>query len=264
MLTHTFCHIEGIGCSAERLLWKHGIIHWNDYERVGGHLFSSHKDARIRERLQESRTALQNQDANYFLKKLPLPEHVRILPDFRDKMVFLDIETTGLFISDEITSIILYDGRTIKSYIKDKNFQTFPADIKKYSVLVTYNGKKFDLPFLRRTFGLPLTQAHVDLYLVLRALGYHGGLKSCERQMGIRREKETDFTGQDAVILWRRYQIHKDMQALRSLLYYNAQDALSLQLLIVKTYNLCMKHCPIFRPIPQPVQPSLHQSLVGF
>ena len=64
-----------------------------------------------------------------------------------------------------------------------------------YRLLVTYNGKTFDAPFVRRCLGAPLDQPHIDLRYVLGSLGYRGGLKGCERQLGIPRQGLEDVDG---------------------------------------------------------------------
>lgn len=76
-----------------------------------------------------------------------------------------------------ITMIGLYDGTSIFHYIKDQNLEDFAHDIEKYQVIVTYNGKCFDIPFIRSNLGLAMDQAHIDLRYLLRSVGFSGGLK---------------------------------------------------------------------------------------
>ena len=87
----------------------------------------------------------------------------------------------------KITTIAVYDGSSIFTYVQGQNLPEFKEDIQRYKVLVTYNGKCFDIPFLERYFGIKLNQVHIDLRYVLRSLGYAGGLKGCERKAGIDR-----------------------------------------------------------------------------
>ena len=69
-------------------------------------------------------------------------------PSSGNSTVYLDIETTGLdrYFND-ITTIALYDGHVIKTYVQGQNLDDFIEDIYKYKVIVTYNGKSFDIPF---------------------------------------------------------------------------------------------------------------------
>lgn len=78
--------------------------------------------------------------------------------------------------------------------------------VNEYKVIVTYNGKTFDIPFIERYFGIKIPHAQLDLRYILYSLGYSGGLKSCERQSGIGRTGSlADVDGFFAVLLWNDY-----------------------------------------------------------
>src|SRR5208337_676287 len=155
---------------------------------------------------QESVDRHANEDPGYFTVKMPTSQHWRMFPDFRSSCSFVDIETTGLsHYADQITTIVLYDGRSIRHYVNGENLDDFPEDIQQFRLLVTYNGKCFDLPFIENFFGIKLHQAHIDLRHVLRALGIAGGQKNCERRLGIRRSESADIDGFMAVLLWHEY-----------------------------------------------------------
>jgi len=69
-----------------------------------------------------------------------------------------------------------------------------------------------------------LDQPHIDLYFVLRLLGYRGGLKSIEKQLGIERDVEVrEVEGVGAIQLWKRY-CQGDRKALDQLTQYNLAD----------------------------------------
>ncbi len=182
---------------------------------------------------------------SYFAEKLPTNQHWRLYQDFREVCAFLDIETTGLY-SGEITTIALYDGQTIRYYVNGENLDSFPADVMDYRLLVTYNGKCFDIPFIERYFGIRLPHAHIDLRYPLRSLGLQGGLKGCERQLGIDRPGLEDVDGFVAVLLWEEYRKRKNHKALETLLAYNIQDAIALHPLIVHTHNEKVRGTPFF------------------
>jgi uncharacterized protein YprB with RNaseH-like and TPR domain len=157
---------------------------------------------------------------------------------------------------ETITTIALYDGKSIFYYVKDRNLDDFPKDIKKYKVIVTYNGKSFDAPFIERYFGIQLRQAHIDLRHILASLGYKGGLKSCETQLGFHRGNLTDIDGFFAVLLWNDYRKNGNKKALETLLAYNIQDVLTLENLMVISYNLKIKDTPFYRnSLPEPILP---------
>ena len=105
-------------------------------------------------------------------------------------------------------------------------------------MLVTFFGTGFDLPFIRRTFPkLEMPQMHVDLCYLLRKLGYRGGLKKIETQLGIGRTSETTgLSGMDAVRLWYQY-LGGSQKALETLLTYNAEDVRNMSDLLAIGYR---------------------------
>jgi uncharacterized protein YprB with RNaseH-like and TPR domain len=156
----------------------------------------------------------------------------------------VDIETTGLSQYDEITTAVLYDGRTIRYFVNGTNLDDFPRAVRDYALLVTYNGKTFDIPFIERFFQTRLPHANIDLRYVLHSLGLKGGLKGCERQLGIARSGLKDVDGFFAVLLWQEYRRRRDIKALETLLAYNIQDTMSLHSLMVHAHNLKVKTTP--------------------
>ena len=155
---------------------------------------------------------------SYFSNLLPSNQSWRLFPEFRDSTVYLDIETTGLdrYFND-ITTIALYDGHEIKTYVQGQNLDDFIEDIQKYKVIVTYNGKSFDIPFIEHYFNIRLDHAQIDLRYVLYSLGLKGGLKSVERQLGMGRGDLSDIDGFFAVLLWDEFQRTGDPKALETL-----------------------------------------------
>jgi len=214
---------------------------WDDFKSPLPIKLPAVKISLITEYLQQSSLHLEA-DPCYFTDLLTTNQHWRIFPHYRHSTAYLDIETTGLNeYGDHITTIALYDGSTIKYYIHGDNLDDFVTDIKQYDVLVTYNGKTFDIPFIEKFFGIEMHQAHIDLRHVLRALGYAGGLKSCEKQLGLDRGELNGVDGYFAVLLWREYEKSGNPKALETLLAYNIEDAVNLETLMVKAYNLSLQ-----------------------
>jgi len=209
--------------------------------------------------LEESRQNIKFSNPNYFSDLLPSNQHWRFFPEFRESTVYLDIETTGLESwGNIITTIALYDSESISYYINGQNLNDFPNGIRKYKVIVTYNGKTFDVPFIERYFGIKLDLAHIDLRYILGSLGYSGGLKSCETQMGIDRGDLKDIDGFFAVLLWHDYKRNGNQKALETLLAYNIQDVLNLENLMVIAYNMKIKDIPFYdNQLPAPVLPEV-------
>src|SRR5215203_5873189 len=165
MLKHTFQHLYGIGEKTEKRLWANGIICWEEFLNTPGRtgLPLWLRDLACRE-LEHSLAALERHDAQYFSDRLPAAVQWRLYPEFGQRIGYLDIETTGSMVhASALTVIGLYDGVRPQVYVRGKNLVDFVEAIAEFTLLVTYNGKGFDLPVLRRVFGLPLAHAHVDL-----------------------------------------------------------------------------------------------------
>ena len=99
----------------------------------------------------------------------------------------------------------------------------------------------------------------IDLRYPLRSLGLNGGLKGCERQLGMARTGLENVDGFLAVLLWREYQLRKNRKALETLLAYNIADTLSLHSLMIHTHNVKLAPTPFSASYFLP-QPSLPES----
>ena len=94
--------------------------------------------------------------------------------------MYLDIETTGLSPTRTDYNIVWWSatvgGIGLQENTCLNNFERWQAS----SELVTYNGKRFDEPFLVEHFGVEKPQ-NIDLCQVGRKQGLRGGLKKiCE------------------------------------------------------------------------------------
>jgi len=248
MLKNTFHHLPGIGARIERQIWSAGVFTWDDFKAPYPLRCSPARLAAWKAELQTSAKQLQDNNPGYFAGHLPTGQHWRILPEFRDTTVYLDIETTGMDPYDQaITTIALYDGRSVSYYIAGQNLEAFKSDIARYGLIVTYNGKCFDIPFIERNLGIRLPHAHIDLRHVLASLGFTGGLKRCEAMLGLARGELSGVDGFFAVLLWNEYRHYKNENALQTLLAYNIQDAVNLETLMVMAYNLKIKDTPFAR-----------------
>lgn len=244
MLKNTFCHLPGFGTKLESYLWKNGILSWD--EIVSGNALPLKKKAHsLKEGIKESFRHLGEQDSAYFARLLPAGADWRIFREFRGECAYLDIETNGIM-GDRgyITTIALFDGRSVSYYLKDRNLKDFKNDIKKYKLLVTYNGKSFDLPIIESQFKIKLKQAHIDLRHLLNGLGFSGGLKKCEKTLGIDRQELSGLDGYFAVLLWNDFLRNRNYKAVETLLAYNIQDAVNLEHLMVAAYNLKLRETP--------------------
>jgi len=245
MLRNTFCHVPGISTSAEQKLWAAGLRDWEGVAAAAEVPLSPRKSEKVREHLDLSQRRLAGGDCRFFADCLPAKEQWRLFPEFRSTIAYLDIETTGLSTwGSHITTIALYDGQRIRHYIHGENLDQFRRDIGDYGLIITYNGKCFDVPFIRQAMGLRMDQAHIDLRYVLRSLGYGGGLKGCERSLGLDRGELDGVDGFLAVLLWADYRATGNPRSLETLLAYNIQDVVNLETLLVMAYNLKIAATP--------------------
>ena len=151
---------------------------------------------------------------------------------------YLDIETTGLSSSaDEITVIGIHlckgvDAKFIQLIGTELTAHNLLKTLKNTQVIYTYNGSRFDLPFIhtRLWINLEETFAHRDLMYDCWQRNLYGGFKAVERQLGIER-KLTEVNGYQASRLWWRYVNDYDENALAILLEYNKEDVINLKVL---------------------------------
>lgn len=215
----------------------------------------------IPEIFEKSMEALANGNPNFFSERLSSCDQWRLFSQFRSSLAYIDIETTGLADNSDITTIALYDGNKVHAYVNGDNLDDFPEDIQRYSILVSYNGKCFDIPFIEQFFRIRLHQAQIDLRYVLARLGIKGGLKGCERQLGIHRGGLDGVDGSFAVTLWQIYEREHDKKALETLLAYNIEDTVNLERLMIEAWNRNIALTPfthLLLPFPEPPQMPYH------
>ncbi|MDD5112158.1 MAG: ribonuclease H-like domain-containing protein [Candidatus Altiarchaeota archaeon] len=240
MLKSTFQHLQGVGETTEKDLWRRGCKTW-DHLLEQDYGLPQDTYRRLRAGILESRERLRILDHKYFRDALKTKLAWRAYEDFKEHACFLDIETTGLFPHHhEVTTVCVHTSRETKNYTLGDNLEKLKEDIGEYKYIVTFNGMRFDLPFLTRRMGITFHQLHLDLLYPLRTLGHRGGLKKIEHQLGISRETE-GVTGFDAVRLWHAYKHNRAVdvagmtvrgrQALDLLVKYNVEDTRNLETL---------------------------------
>lgn len=241
MLDQTFIHIPGIGRRTERELWQAGVRSWSDFADFFTRPapISLALRRRLETYIPQSIEAVQKRDAGFFRRLSRLGESWRLFPEFAAQCVFLDIETTGLSpVFDSITVVGLFDGHQYDVLIDGQNLQELPERLKRYAVIVTFNGAGFDLRFLKLAFkNLELPPIHIDLRWVTRRLGCRGGLKSTEKKFGICRDRTVeDLDGREATVLWSRH-LRGDRAALEQLITYNSEDVVHLKAIMEMAYD---------------------------
>ena len=151
---------------------------------------------------------------------------------------YLDIETTGLSPWDsEITVVGIHlcyeeDTAFIQLVGEDISADSIMEALTGVDVIYTYNGSRFDLPFIQCRLGINLADMfkHCDLMYNCWQNNLYGGFKAVEQQLGIKR-KLKEVNGFEAIRLWWRYVNDYDEGALNILLEYNKEDVLNLKAL---------------------------------
>ncbi|MFC7045751.1 ribonuclease H-like domain-containing protein [Halobacteriaceae archaeon GCM10025711] len=227
-IENSFIPVSGVGEKTERRLWQRGVTHWDEFDGRGVGDRTAEKIASF---IATARERLVDGDAAFFAEQFPSREHWRLYEDFRDDTVFFDIETTGLSqYANDVTTVSLHrDGETTtlvrgQDLTRERLVEAF-ADA---DLVVSFNGKRFDQPFLEHSFDLDLSVPHLDLLYTCKRLGLTGGLKQVEDDLGVGRDGVEDVDGREAVRLWHRYEAG-DEAALDRLVEYNQYDTRNLE-----------------------------------
>jgi uncharacterized protein YprB with RNaseH-like and TPR domain len=239
MITSTFCLLQGVGRTTERRLWREGIATWTDFlaaSSIRG--ISAGRKALYDVGVSEAHSRYIHNDARYFGLVLPKREQWRLYEWLRERAVYLDIETDSY---GQITVVGCYGRGRFTSFVRGEslNAPQLADELSRYDLLVTFCGTTFDLPILLARFpSLPLDQPHIDLCFMGRQLGYRGGLKAIEAQLGIARAGDLQgLNGHDAVLLWNRWRHGHDEEAGARLLGYNEADCVNLERLAGTCYR---------------------------
>ena len=151
---------------------------------------------------------------------------------------YLDIETTGLSLyNDYITVIGIFlcnstDNKFVQLIGHQITRDNLLTTLNGVNAIYTFNGKRFDLPFIDSFIGVDLASIfnHHDLMYDCWRHNLRGGFKSVERQLKIPRQLK-DIDGFMAVLLWRKYKYFGNKKALDILLQYNKEDVVNLKTL---------------------------------
>lgn len=252
MLGHTFVHLPGVGPKLEAALWRAGVRRWDDFPDQGPSRLGPSRTALARQGLAESTRALCAQDADWFAARLASAQCWRLFPHFLPHAGYLDIETDGLR-DPRVTTVALFHRGVVRTYVQGQSLDRLQADLDEVKVLVTYNGRCFDVPVLENVLGLALPKAHVDLRFVLGAMGVRGGLKACEKRFGLGRGDLDGVDGYGAVLLWKHYENTGDPRALETLLAYNVADVIGLEVLLAHAVNESLQETPFAASYTMPI-----------
>lgn len=228
-LENSFLFAPGVGEKTEQKLWKSGVTHWdhvNDTDAI-----SRNKQEKIQAFLEKARKNLEVGNTHFFADKLPSKAFWRAYRNFEENACFFDIETTGLDKKrNKVTTVSFY--RNGESYTlvrgEDLTRKRLEEEFFNASMIVSFNGKMFDQPFLEHSFNMNIDTPHLDLMYPCKRVGLTGGLKQIEKDLGVERELE-DLDGRAAIRLWKKYEKKGDEEALRKLVKYNQYDTENLK-----------------------------------
>jgi uncharacterized protein YprB with RNaseH-like and TPR domain/predicted nuclease with RNAse H fold/dephospho-CoA kinase len=247
MLNATFQRIlRGISAHREIELWNRGFFSWDDFERteiLQATLFSNSDQGEESGVFGRARRALKANDASYFASLLDRREHYRILLSFPEKVLFLDIETTGLSRYYDVITLIGWHYRGEYNVFTQGGDETpLREALADACTIVTFNGSLFDLPFLRQSFmDLPLPPVHVDLRFLAKRADLAGGQKLIEEEIGFRRPvRLSAIKGESAPILWHQYR-KGNIDSLKLLVEYNYYDILGMKFILDKVVERLLR-----------------------
>ena len=243
MIRNTFCILEGIGEKLEKRIWKEGILTWEDFTNASELFgFSKERKRLFDESLSRNKSELDAGNAVYFSKKLKRREHWRLYDSFKKNAVCLDIETNGLQPNSGgyVTVVGLYDGYDYKALVRGENLsaENLRKELEQYKCLITFYGSAFDIPFLLRSYsGIEFNIPHFDLCFGVKRLGFKGGLKKLEHDLGIERDESVvGLDGYDAVKLWDSAR-KGSTGAMEKLIKYNKEDTVNLMQIATILYE---------------------------
>ena len=164
----------------------------------------------------------------------------------------LDIETTGLnparnhFILGGLYSVpdgILHQFFAETRAEEEEALSDYLNAISRLDMVITYNGRHFDLPFLEKRWkNYSKTPArlpyNLDLYLVLNG---HSPIKkfvpnlkqkTVENYMGLWQSRDDEISGAESVELYHKYEKTQDQTLGEKILLHNSDDILQLSRLL--------------------------------
>jgi uncharacterized protein YprB with RNaseH-like and TPR domain/predicted nuclease with RNAse H fold/dephospho-CoA kinase len=229
ILNATFVHLRGVGDRRERELWRKRVLTWDTLLKhlASGTLsITGCSPEALSRTLQDCRNAWANRDVSFFAERFPRREHYRLALAFPADVIFLDIETTGLSLYyDYITLVGWSIGDEYGLCLKGQSTDRLREALSRAKAIVTFNGSRFDLPFLRQEFpDLPIPSIHLDLCFLARRVGLGGPQKVIERKLRLGRSRDiAELDGRSAPLLWHEYR-RGDIDALKRLIRYNHAD----------------------------------------
>ncbi|QHI71544.1 ribonuclease H-like domain-containing protein [Aminipila terrae] len=167
----------------------------------------------------------------------------------------MDIETTGLSPQNSyfiLGGLLIYteSGVAVKQYFAEsieeerETLIAFLKDLRTLDIMITYNGKHFDLKFLKyRMCALGVCEDYqfpynLDLYLLLnghsplRKLLPNLKQKTVETFMGLWSSRKDEISGAESVEMYRQFLTTGNSELRRLIMLHNSDDVLQLSQLL--------------------------------
>lgn len=164
----------------------------------------------------------------------------------------LDIETTGLNPSKNkfiLGGLYSFPDKKMHQFFAENRAEeglaldAFYREISKLDMVITYNGKHFDMPFIEKRMekfseGSNPLPYNLDLYLVLNG---HSPIKkfvpnlkqkTVENYMGLWETRTDEISGGESVELYNKYEKTGDSQLESKILLHNSDDVIQLTRLL--------------------------------
>jgi len=234
MIRHSFIFLERIGSRKERQLWSQGIQSWQDFlkaQTIKG--IPAIKKQYYDRKLRESQQALAEDNSSFFIGKLKPKEMWRLYHYFKEECCFLDGEIDS---SGRVILVGLSSEQQTKHFVCGANLEQLllQKELEKYKLLITFNGSSFDLPKLKKQYGITIGIPHIDLKPLCINLGLKGGLKEVEK--GLHLQRPTHLYG-NPVQLWKAFHASGDKEYLELLIEYNREDTENLKWIMDHIYK---------------------------
>lgn len=235
MIRNSFIFLEKVNQRTERNIKDQGIKDWQSFlkaENIKG--ISKKRKLYFDRKIKEAQKALYTFDSYYFIGKLAGTETWRLYEFLKDETLFLDLEIANK--RGDINVIGMYDGVDTKVMVKGFNLdlKRLKKELKKYKLIVTFNGSVHDIPIMQKYFSIIPRIPHIDLRFLCARLGLKGSLKDIEPRINIKRPRNLRGSPVD---LWRAYHASGDKEYLQLLIQYNEEDTINLKPLMEYCYK---------------------------
>lgn len=242
MIEHTFQILPSVGAKKEMNIWESGVRDWNEFLSTDTvSCMKPQMKEKGDEILSQASELLDLGECHLLADMMPKGEHWRMYRHFKDDVAYLDIETDGLSRDALVTVVTVHrkSGTTTLTQGFDLDSGNLADALDGAQMLVSFNGSCFDVPVLRNSFPeVDFDMPHYDLRFASRKVGYRGGLKPLEIELGLHRDEDiADIDGAAAVRLWKQWVRNQDRDALDMLTEYNRADTVNLEYIADRIFD---------------------------